>query len=77
MYTNEMISVARNGEKRAIAKTVMWRVLATLITGIVAFIYTGEFKEASKITVTAALILTAVYYFHERFWQRMAKLKKR
>lgn len=55
-------------QKESLLKTASWRVLATLITGIVVFIYTGEIKEAGIMTITAAIILTIAYYFHERFW---------
>jgi len=73
MNTNDLTSVAKNSQTRAIAKTITWRILATLITGVVVYLYTGEFGEASKITLTAALILTVAYYLHEEFWQRMRR----
>ncbi|MEK7650002.1 MAG: DUF2061 domain-containing protein [Patescibacteria group bacterium] len=69
MNTNNLVAVAKNSQTRAVAKTITWRILATLITGIVVYLYTGEFGQASKITLTAALILTVAYYLHEEFWQ--------
>ena len=65
-------------QKESLLKTASWRVLATLITGTVVFIYTGEIKEAGIMTTIAAVILTIVYYFHERFWVWLHnKLKNR
>jgi len=55
-------------QKESLLKTASWRILVTLITGMVVFIYTEEIKEAGKMTITAAVILTISYYFHERLW---------
>ena len=54
-------------------KTIVWRVLATIITGVVVYLYTGKLAESSKITITAAIILTIAYYFHELFWASAKK----
>jgi uncharacterized membrane protein len=68
MNVNNIYSVAKNPQTRSFAKTVTWRVLATLITGVIIYLYTGELGKASEITLTAAAVLTVAYYFHERFW---------
>lgn len=60
-----------NEGRRAIAKTVTWRVVATVVTGVVVYLFTGEFAEASKATLVAAVVLTILYYFHEEFWARI------
>lgn len=62
-------------QKESLLKTASWRILATLITGLVVFVYTGEIKEAGIMTITAAVILTIAYYFHERFWVRLHSRK--
>lgn len=61
-------AIANNPRKRTFAKTVTWRILATILTAIVVFAYTGELNDTSKITLTAAVILTMFYYVHEKFW---------
>ena len=68
MNVNNIYSVAKNPQTRSFAKTVTWRVLATVITGVIAYLYTGELGTAREITLTAAAVLTVAYYFHERFW---------
>ena len=39
-----------------------------IITGVVVYVYTGEIKKSGEISVVAGIILTLVYYLHERFW---------
>ena len=63
----------RDSNLRSLKKTIVWRVLATIITGVVAYLYTGQLGESSKITITAAVALTITYYFHERFWAWLKK----
>lgn len=53
---------------RSLVKTVIWRVIATLITWITIFAYTGEFGESTKITLVAAAIAIIAYYLYERLW---------
>ena len=57
--------------KRSIAKTISWRVVATLITGVVTYLLTGRLDFA----VTVGLVDTGVkfftYYAHERMWARI------
>ncbi len=57
-----------NEGRRAIAKTVTWRVVATVVTGVIVYLFTGELAEASKVTLVAAVVLTILYYFHEELW---------
>ena len=68
MLIKTIYAAARDSQTRPVLKTVSWRILATIITGIVVFLYTGKLDESGKITITAALILTIAYYLHERFW---------
>lgn len=68
---NFFYTLVVNEERRALAKTATWRVIATVVTGIVVYLFTGEFAEASKATLVAAAVLTILYYFHEEFWVRI------
>lgn len=56
---------------RSVSKTIVWRVLATLITLVVAYWFTGSFGEATEISLVAALLSTAAYYLHERVWNKI------
>ena len=57
---------------RSIAKTMTWRLLATVITFSVAWVVTGQVTFAVEIGVADTLIKLCVYYSHERFWNRLS-----
>ncbi|OGE74904.1 MAG: hypothetical protein A3K07_02290 [Candidatus Doudnabacteria bacterium RIFCSPHIGHO2_01_43_10] len=68
MQIKSIYAAAKDTQTRPVLKTFSWRILATIITGIVVYLYTGKIGESSKITLTAAVILTVSYYLHERLW---------
>ena len=53
---------------RSIVKALSWRVIATVITIITAWAFTGTVELALKIGFLDTLIKLAAYYFHERAW---------
>lgn len=63
--------VERSTRLRSLVKTISWRVVATLITWIVVFLFTGGIAESTRITLVSAAFLTAGYYLHERIWARL------
>ena len=68
MAINAIKVAAQDSHIRPIIKAVSWRIIAMIITGAVVYAYTGEIKKSGEISVVAGLILTFVYYLHERFW---------
>ena len=61
---------------RSVTKTIIWRIIATLITWGTVYYYTGHLNESIKITATAALIGMAAYYVYERVWNKIMWGKK-
>jgi len=61
----------RESHRRSIVKALSWRFIATLITGITALIVTGEIKVAVEIGLIDTIAKLAVYYLHERLWNRL------
>jgi len=57
--------------KRTIVKALSWRVIATLVTILAAWLFTGTVEIAFKIGLLYTLIKLAVYYLHERTWIRL------
>ena len=57
--------------KRTIAKTISFRVLATLSTMALVYAATGELALAGIVGGIDAVIKTLLYYFHERAWNRV------
>ncbi|MBX5326456.1 MAG: DUF2061 domain-containing protein [Candidatus Bathyarchaeia archaeon] len=53
---------------RSLIKTISWRLLATLITVLLALAFTKDIGISTSIGILELIIKTAVYYLHERAW---------
>jgi uncharacterized membrane protein len=56
---------------RSVVKTILWRVIATLITWAVLYMFTGQIRESIEITVVAAIAGIIAYYIYERVWNKI------
>lgn len=56
---------------RTLTKTVIWRIIATLITWGTVYFYTGKLAESVEITIAAALLGMTAYYIYERVWNKI------
>ncbi len=56
---------------RSVAKAISWRVLASLVTGAIAFLFTGDLLIAAGIGSTEAVAKIFLYWGHERLWDRV------
>ncbi|CCQ33997.1 putative membrane protein [Halorhabdus tiamatea SARL4B] len=54
--------------RRSIVKAASYRLFATSLVFLVAFVYTGQLGSSAKIGLTAAVGKTALYYVWERLW---------
>ncbi len=61
---------------RSILKAVSWRTWATLTTAIIVFVFTGEIALAITVGLLEVFAKMALYFCHERFWQRIRYGKK-
>ena len=63
---------------RSIVKAITWRAGGTVVTFVVAWILTQEFKLAAQIGVLDTVIKIGAFYAHERLWIRVkfGKLRK-
>ncbi len=57
--------------KRSIAKTISWRVVATIITGGVTYFLTGRLDFAVTVGLADTGVKFFSYYAHERIWTRI------
>ena len=57
--------------QKSIAKAISWRVIATLTTVSLVFIYTKELSLAAEIGVFEVMLKMLFYYLHERGWNRV------
>ena len=57
--------------KRSIAKTVSWRVIGTLDTILISWLITGTIALAISIGAIELVSKMALYFFHERAWNKI------
>ena len=57
--------------RRSAAKTITWRVLASLDTVLLSWFFTGSFKVAAAIGGFEVITKLVLYFFHERLWARL------
>jgi len=63
-------------KKRSVLKAISWRTWATITTAIIVFIFTGRFALAITIGLLEVFAKMALYFVHERFWQKIRYGKK-
>ena len=64
-------------QRRSIAKALSWRVLATLITTTLVFLLTGKGEFAATVGLADTLVKFAIYFAHERVWNRISYGRKK
>ena len=63
--------MATETHARSLVKTIIWRVVATLITGSTIYFFTQKWNESMEISFVAAFFSTVGYYIHERVWNKI------
>jgi uncharacterized membrane protein len=61
----------RDSNLRSFLKAVSWRILGTLDTILVSYLWTGDTGKALVIGGTDVLTKLVLYYLHERAWARI------
>lgn len=54
--------------RRSFVKAVSWRVLGSIDTFLLSWLFTGNPKAAGAIATTEVITKMFLYYFHERAW---------
>lgn len=62
---------------RTVLKAVSWRVIATMTTMILVYIFTKELFISIGVGVFEVLAKITFYYLHERIWQKVGWGKKK
>lgn len=57
--------------RRSIAKAVSWRIIATLTTMLLVFVFTGELVLTLGVGALDISLKMVFYYVHERAWNRV------
>jgi len=62
----------RDSPSRTLAKTISWRIIASLTTFVLAMIFFNNDPQAAQkatgIAVSESIIKMFLYFFHERAW---------
>ena len=58
-------------KRRSILKAISWRTLGTIDTMLISYIITGNATAAVSIGAFELITKTALYYFHERSWNKI------
>ena len=64
------------GQPRTISKIVTWRLLITSSNFLIPFIMTGSWGSAAAFLGIATVVNVALFYTHERIWNRVVWGKK-
>ena len=59
----------RETRARSLAKSLSWRLIATLTTAVLSLLLTGELEHALSIGGLDFVVKLVVFYLHERMWQ--------
>lgn len=60
---------------KSLMKSVSWRIVGTLDTMVISYFITGKLTIAVSIGSVEVLTKTILYYFHERLWAHIHKIK--
>jgi uncharacterized membrane protein len=71
MPRNLLSAPALQKQKRAVTKTVCYRLFMLLITVTVALVVVGDIGDALNIGLATNLLKTGTYYAYERLWDRV------
>jgi uncharacterized membrane protein len=60
---------------KSFMKSVSWRIVGTIDTMIISYFITGRVTLAVSIGGIEVITKTVLYYFHERLWAHIHKIK--
>jgi uncharacterized membrane protein len=60
---------------KSFMKSLSWRILGTLDTMLISYFITGRFTVAVSIGSVEVITKTILYYFHERLWAHIHKIR--
>ncbi|WP_144096104.1 DUF2061 domain-containing protein [Croceicoccus sediminis] len=58
----------REAHSRSAAKAISWRLLGSIDTFLLSYLFTSDVKSAGAIASTEVITKVVLFYFHERAW---------
>ena len=65
---------AKKSRIRHIAKTITWRIIASLTTFILAYIFTQNISKSLWLMGIEMVLKLLLHYYHERAWFKYSRL---
>ncbi|HHZ81412.1 MAG TPA: DUF2061 domain-containing protein [Flavobacteriales bacterium] len=65
---------AKKSRIRHIAKSITWRIVASITTFVLAYLFFGDLAKASGLMAVEVVIKMLLYYLHERAWYNYIRL---
>lgn len=65
---------AKKSRVRHIAKSITWRIVASITTFVLAYLFFGDLAKASGLMAVEVVIKMLLYYLHERAWYNYVRL---
>ncbi|MAU77093.1 MAG: hypothetical protein CL831_09550 [Crocinitomicaceae bacterium] len=65
---------AKKSRIRHLAKTITWRIIASITTFILAYVFTQNITKSLWLMGTEMVLKLLLYYYHERVWFKYGKL---
>ena len=62
---------SQDSPSRPFVKAASWRMLGSIDTSSLSWLFTGNAKAAGAIASIQVITKIALYYFHERVWSSM------
>ncbi len=56
---------------RSLVKAISYRITGTITTFLISLLVTGEVKYAVSIMSADFILKIAIFYFHERMWNKI------
>ncbi len=74
---DRVINVSDRADKplKSMMKSISWRIVGTIDTMVISYFITGRVTIALSIGSVEVLTKTILYYFHERLWAHIHKIK--
>jgi uncharacterized membrane protein len=72
-----LLKVSDRADKpiKSFIKSISWRIVGTMDTILISFFITGKLTMAFSIGSIEVITKTILYYFHERLWAHIHKIK--
>ncbi|UZD21088.1 DUF2061 domain-containing protein [Algoriphagus halophytocola] len=66
----------KDSNTKSLLKSISWRIVGTIDTMIISYFVTGELVMAISIGSVEVFSKIILFYFHERIWESVPKVKE-